>query len=217
MFEQERKHLKPVAALGIKTEIPRVATVRKTNLVVYKQNRYAMPKGTYFPGRKMKITECSDGKNVDFIDCETKELIQRHLISNEKGKYIGTNHPERDRFTDYKELTEKVVNAFKDTTMGKEFVDTILAEKKRYSRDQLSLLVKLQKQYTEQEINSALEYCVKRKLYSAVYLKETLEYLNMNKRDKVFEKATIPDKYLTITAQKRSITAYSSILIEGGE
>lgn len=216
VFEQERRHLKPVAALGIKTEIPRVATVRKTNVVVYKQNRYAMPKGTYFPGRKMKITECSDGKNVDFIDCETKELIQRHLINQEKGKYIGNNHPERDRFTDYKELTEKVVNAFKDILMGQEFVDTILVEKKRYSRDQLGLLVKLQKQYTDQEINNALEYCMKRKLYSAVYLKDSLEYLSMDKKDKVFTKADIPDKYLAITAQKRSIDAYSSIATDGG-
>ena len=211
VFEQEKKHLKSVSALGIKTEIPRVAVVRKTNVVVYKQNRYAMPKGTYFPGRKMKIAECSDGKNIDFIDYETKELIQRHLINHEKGKYIGTNHPERDRFTDYTELTEKVINGFGDESKGKAFVEVILEEKKRYARDQLGLLAKLQKQFTGQEINHALEYCMSRKLYSAVYLKDTLEYLSINKKDKVFEKADIPDKYLKITAQKRSIDVYSSI------
>jgi len=217
VFEQEKKHLKPVAALGIKTEIPRVATVRKTNVVVYKQNRYAMPKGTYYPGRKMKISECQDGKSIDFNDLETKELIQRHFICAEKGKHIATNHPERDRFTDYKELTEKVINGFNDVSTGKDFVDIVLAEKKRYSRDQLGLLVKLQKQYTEQEINAALKYCTKRKLYSAVYLKETLEYLSMSKKDEVFGKVSIPDRYLKITAQKRSINAYSAIAIEGGK
>jgi len=216
VFEQEKNHLKPVAALGIKNEIPRVAVVRKTNVVVYKQNRYAMPKGTYFPGRKMKIAECPDGKNIDFTDYETKELIQRHLISHEKGKYIGTNHPERDRFTDYTELTQKVIKGFENQSSGKAFIEAILKDKKRYARDQLGLLVKLQKQFTEQEINNALEYCVKRKLYSAVLLKDTLEYLSINKKDTVFEKVAIPDKYLKITAQKRSINAYSSIATEGG-
>ena len=115
------------------------------------------------------------------------------------------NHPERDRFTDYTELTEKVINGFGDESKGKAFVEVILEEKKRYARDQLGLLAKLQKQFTGQEINHALEYCMSRKLYSAVYLKDTLEYLSINKKDKVFEKVDIPDKYLKITAQKRSI------------
>ena len=43
IFLEEQKHLKSVPALS-EPLIPKTAIVRKNNIVMYKQNRYVMPK-----------------------------------------------------------------------------------------------------------------------------------------------------------------------------
>ena len=70
LFAEEIKHLTPVPTLSKPIE-PKLAIIRKTNVVHYRQNRYEVPKGTYFPGRQARIE--ADGQNgmVCFYDKET--------------------------------------------------------------------------------------------------------------------------------------------------
>jgi len=211
IFEQERKHLKTVPSLSTKTIVPKEAIVRKTNVVFYRQNRYAVPKGTYSPGRKVRIQEDESAGTVSFFNIDTNEIIEQHIFCHEKGKYIRNTHPERDRFSKHEILKSKVLNGFEDVENAKVFIENILSQKKRYSRDQLGLLSKLQTSYSKSKLSEALQYCMKRRLFSAVYLKDTLEYFNAQKIEIINSKVQVPAKYSCITAETRAIEAYSTL------
>ena len=57
VFTLEKEHLKPIPNLfNIKTDTNILTyIVRKDNTVIYKQNRYQVPKGTYEPGLEVKL------------------------------------------------------------------------------------------------------------------------------------------------------------------
>ena len=211
VFEQERKHLKAVATLSINTIVPKEAIVRKTNVVFYRQNRYAVPKGTYYPGRKVRIQADESTDTVSFFDIDTNKLIEKHMYCHEKGKYIRNSHPERDRFSRHEKLKTKVMDEFEDTDTAKTFVENMLSQKKRYSRDQLGMISNLQASYSKDKISQALNYCIKRSLFSAVYLKDALEYFNIEKADISDSKVQIPAKYSRITIETRAIEAYLTL------
>jgi len=77
VFVEEAKHLKPVPTLSQPIH-PREAIVRQTNVVHYLQNRYEVPKGTYYPGRKARIE--TEGERVRFCDAKTGELLAEHAL-----------------------------------------------------------------------------------------------------------------------------------------
>ena len=59
------------------------------NVVHYRQNRYAVPKGTYFPGRKARIETDDEKGTVTFYDAKTDELLAVHERYYGIGKLIG--------------------------------------------------------------------------------------------------------------------------------
>ena len=68
--------------------------VRKNNIILYKQNRYQVPKGTYSPGKGLKLM--IKGSKMNIVDFETGELIASHQMSTRQGELIKITHPERD-------------------------------------------------------------------------------------------------------------------------
>ena len=74
------------------------------------------------------------------------------------------------------------------------------------------MIVKLQKLYSKSDISQALIYCIKRQLFSAIYLKDTFEFFSINTAIPEVYKVKIPDKYNRITAEVRAIDAYTSLL-----
>lgn len=80
VFADQIKHLKAVPTLSKPIE-SKTAIVRKTNVVHYKQNRYEVPKGTYFPGREATISVDIEKGTVSFSDKETGEFFAKHNIA----------------------------------------------------------------------------------------------------------------------------------------
>jgi len=159
VFAEEQKHLKPVPELSLSTPIiPKVAIVRKTNIVVYKQNRYTMPKGTYRPGRQVRIEPNETTNMVRFYDVADNSLIEEHRIETGIGKCIRHSHPERDRFTKNQQLLENALQGFGENELAKAFLEKVLETKPRYARDQLSVIVKLQQEYNFDELAKAVNY-----------------------------------------------------------
>lgn len=112
VFAQEQKHLKAVPELSEPSNVPSIAVVRKNNIVIYRQNRYCMPKGTYQPGKKVKIEPDEMSRIVHFYDLKDNALIEEHQIYAGIGKCIRNNHPERDKFTKLQAIKDKVLLGF---------------------------------------------------------------------------------------------------------
>ena len=213
VFREEQKHLKPVPELSTAI-VPHIQTpiVRKSNVVNYLQNRYAVPYGTYAPGKRVRLEVDEPNNMLKIYDLKTDELIQTHLIATGVvGKCIKNNHIERDR-SKYSELKDKVFDKYSDIPNAKEFIEKIMEAKVRYTRDQLSLLKKFQEKYSKEDLEIAVNYCMDRNLFSAVDFGDTLEYFNKKtNQEPTITAIVLPIKYQAVKAKKRDLVAYSSI------
>lgn len=214
VFAQEQKHLKAVPELSEPSLIPKIAIVRKNNVVMYRQNRYCMPKGTYEPGKKVRIEANEQSGNIRFFDLKDNILLEEYQINSGVGKCIRNNHPERDRYSKLQAIRDKVISGF-EYEPAIRFIEKIGELKPRYLRDQLGILLKLQGQYSKDELAKAVDYCLGRSIFSANDFRDTLEYLSQKDLITPVIKTVMPIKYRIVTAQKRSVSAYAQLCIRG--
>lgn len=214
VFTLERDHLKPIPNL-FNTKIDTNSLthiVRKDNTVLYKQNRYQVPKGTYQPGLEVKLKILDE--KMDIVNMETSEIIVSHSVSIGKGKLIKIHHPERVVNKSIEEIYQKTLLELGDTDKSRELLDNIGKEKSRYIRDQFGLILKEIKNYEKTIILETVEYCVERKLYSAGIFKDALAYVSSRKNkidaNKIYKpvKLDIPLKYQGLKPQTRDINEY---------
>lgn len=212
-FAEEQKHLKSAPELGEAAVIPKVAIVRKNNVVMYRQNRYCMPRGTYYPGRKARIEADEAAGTVRFYDYESEELLEELPLAQGIGQCIRNNHPQRDRKTQYRELIDKVLNGFGGGNEQAElFIDHMIALKPRYTRDQMSMVARLQERYEKDELLRAVSYCMERELFTATDFGDTLEYFAVKHEPSHISQVNLPLKYSLVTAQKRPLDTYASLV-----
>jgi len=222
VFTLEKEHLLPVPELFEKNSSDTILTyaVRKNNIVLYKQNRYQVPKGTYTPGKEVKLVLMASKINI--VDIETDELIVSHHISTKQGELVKIIHPERDIHNSVDSIYERAFATLGKTENAKIFLDNIRKEKVRYYKDQLGVIINITPSYEPEVITEAVDYCVLRSLWSAGTFKETLEYLAIKKNAKVtlnpvWDNASIPSKYKGLKPEVRSISEYSNALKEDKE
>ncbi|KRQ85839.1 Integrase core domain protein [Caloramator mitchellensis] len=214
VFTLEKQHLIPVFQKQNSPKNILTYTVRKDNTLLYKQNRYQLPKGTYEPGKKVNVV--IEGEFIKVLDTEKDTLIVKHRLSNERGKLIKLSHPERDRNTELDKLNDEVLNMLGASEEAKIFLKEIRKEKARYFRDQLGLIKKAVEEIDAEIINKALKYCLERKIYSATIFKEAVEFFNHKEKEYTnTEKQKtnpIPDKFKNVKPQTRSIKEYANIV-----
>jgi len=214
VFLEESKQLKPVPALS-EPAPPQTAIVRPSNVVHFRQNRYAVPKGTYVPGRKARIETDDEKGTVSFYDSVSGELLASHTIHYGVGKGVGLpRNAEQFKETKYKALKTAVLQWFEDVPGASAFIDRIMEKYPRYVRDQFSIIRKSQEFYTKPEFKRALDYCAERELYSANDLRDTLEYFRREEPFLIAVAINLPLKYSTVRAEIRSLSVYN-VLLEG--
>lgn len=213
VFMEEIKHLKSVPTLS-KPIIPREAIVRPTNVIHYLQNRYEVPKGTYFPGRIARIE--SDGKKVRFHDAKTGEFLAEHEIFEGKGKKVSIpKNAARFKETKYDEIKTKVLIGFEGISGAEIYIDRIIERFPRYIRDQLSIISKTQEVYAKSELKKALTYCAERELYSANDFRDTLMYFKQENPPQIIKSVQLPTKYSSVRAKERTLDIYSAVMTGG--
>lgn len=204
----------PNLFLNIESNKSLTYIVRKNNTVLYKQNSYQVPKGTYEPGLEVEL-KIVDNK-MAIVNKRTTEIIVSHTLITSKGGLAQIHHPERDKSTTRTQLYETTLLALGSSNEAKELLETIAKEKPRYVKDQYSLIVKVIKNYDEQVIKESVLYCLERKLYSASIFKEALVYLDSQRKTKSEEPSkpykaadlNIPLKYKGLKPEDRNINEY---------
>ena len=210
VFAEEIKHLKQVPTLSAPPK-PKTAIVRKTNVVHYLQNRYEVPKGTYFPGTEALISVDEQAGTVTFCDKETGELFATHNIAY---GVIGKKIPlpkNADRFkqTKYDELKVNVLSAFEGVYLTEEYVDELIKKYPRYARDQLRIMKNCAENYDKAELQNALNYCIEKDLFSANDFRDTLVFFRTDEPKITSGMVLLPAKYSMIQAQIRSLDSYA--------
>jgi transposase len=219
VFALEKEHLKQVPKIFEKNinDTSLTYMVRKNNTVLYKQNRYQVPKGTYSPGKEVLLVIANG--SMDIINKETGEIIVVHPLSYEKGKLVKLGHPERDKSKSVQEMYDRAFEVLFRNSSARELLDTIRIEKARYCKDQFKAIVDAAERFDKPTIEKALEYCIGKKLFSAAMFKDTLEYIKLqNERDtiKKYTKAdiSVPSKYKGLKPNVRDIREYINALEE---
>ncbi len=217
VFALERESLIPVSTYSFDAADRESISylVRKDNIVLYKGNRYRVPKGTYAPGKKVFMV-VNDGL-LSVTDCLTGEIYATHPLCHEKGRLIGQKREERDKSRSLMELEALVQELFGNDELIIPFLNHIHQEKPRYYRDQLGVIRKLFEEWNKETVIDGLHYCSERDLYSAGDLKSGIIYLDRLKSEKEPKrsKPTLPTKYRGNNPEKRDLSIYEQAMERG--
>jgi len=211
VFLEEVRHMVPVPALS---EIPKPseAVVRKDNVVNYKQNRYRVPRGTYAPGRKVRIEPNVGEGKVRFYDVKTDELLAEHYLELGVGKLVGSHSRKTPGGKTAAEMKVKVIQGFADIPNAVSYIELVLEKYRRYTLPQLYIFRKSQELYSNPELDSALNYCIEHDLYSANDFRDTLAYLAQPKTEfQQLKNPALPAKYSSVAAQTRDVSIYGQM------
>lgn len=217
MYALEKQHLLPAPIMFKTKHYEDILTypVRKDNTIMYKQNRYQLPKGTYTPSKKVELIK----KNTSIIlrDIETKQIYVTHPICLGKGSLVKIIHPERDINTPLDKVLESTLKALGSSENAKILLENIQREKSRYIKDQLGVILKSVEGYSNELIQKALGYCVERSLWSATTFKDVLQYLTAESKAIVKDTTAnidISSKYKGLKPEIRHISEYIYALKE---
>ena len=217
VFAVEKEYLIPVPTYSFAaTDKESISyQVRKDNIVLYKGNRYRVPKGTYSPGKKVFMVVNDD--NISITDCLTGEIYATHPLCHEKGRLIGQKREERDKSKSLLELETLVQDLFENDELVMPFLHHIHQEKPRYYRDQLGVIRKLFEEWNKEAVMDGLRYCSERELYSASDLKSSIIYLSQIQETKETKKIkpALPQKYRGNNPQKRDLSVYEKAMERG--
>lgn len=222
VFTLEKEYLIPVSeysfAAGDNESI--AYPIRKDNVVLYKGNRYRVPKGTYSKDKRVYMVLDEDANTVAITDMITGEIYATHPICHEKGKLVGNkDHNERDKSSTIIEQEAALKKLFDDDSLVGPFLEHIHQEKPRYYRDQLGVIRKLFEEWNREDIVKGLRYCTERELYSAGDLRSTIIYLtkaDMEKSKQKKKTASLPEKYRGDKAEIRDLNEYEAAMEKGG-
>lgn len=185
--------------------------VRKDNTVLYKQNRYQLPKGTYAPGKRVGFKD--NGSSISFVDLETGMLLVTYRRCTERGKLIKLSRPERDLKTSLNEIYQETLQLLGADDNAQKFLQQVRESKPRYIRDQLGLIRKAAVENPESIVKQALKYCIKRNLYSATFFNDTVIFMldksiSSEKKSRPIT-SHIPQKYRDIKTEQRDTSEYT--------
>ncbi|MGB5793464.1 IS21 family transposase [Poseidonibacter sp.] len=98
VFVLEKEYLLPVSEYSFTAATNNNITyqVRKDNIVLYKGNRYRVPKGTYSYGKCVYML-LDDVENLFITDVLTGEIYAQHPLCYDKGQLIGKKKRTEDK------------------------------------------------------------------------------------------------------------------------
>ncbi len=161
----EKEHLLPVKTGQKKEKILKRYKVLKDNTISYKSNYYSLPAGTYKDKQTSVFLEAKEGEL--YLYSSEKELIAKHKISIDRGKYIRNTDHSRKKSETTEKMRNQVFEILGKSELAEIFLELLHKKKSRYFRDNLHYLIKNNKNYSQQIINDSLSLCIENKQFNA--------------------------------------------------
>jgi len=219
VFTLEKEYLLPVSEYSFTAATNESISyqIRKDNIILYKGNRYRVPKGTYSHGKRVYMV-LADDDTLSIIDVLTGELYETYPLCHEKGKLIGQKRETRDRSKSLLELEESLNELFGQNHLVMPFLEHIHQDKPRYYRDQLGVIKKLFEEWNTETIIRGLNYCSEKALFSAGELKSSILYLSEAHKEQPKNKnkvSKLPTKYQGNIPETRDLSLYEDAMKRG--
>jgi len=219
VFTLEKEYLLPVSEYSFSAAANESITyqVRKDNIVLYKGNRYRVPKGTYSKGKCVHM-ELDNDEFITIVDVLTGKIYAKHPLCHEKGELIGKKRDTREKSKTLLELEQALCDLFGQNDLVIPFLEHIHQEKPRYYRDQMGVIKKLFDEWNTEMIIKGLNYCSRKELYSAGELKSSIIYLNELQSDKSIcmnPANRLPENYRGNNPEIRNLSIYEDAMKRG--
>lgn len=163
-WSSECKDLYPYVAVLLPKEDAGHA-VLKTNCVRYKGNIYSVPVGTY-KGNDTRVRLEENGATL-IISSMSGGEIARHIMPAGRGNIVTSDSHKHDSTIKLAALTETVTSLFSDKEEMTMYLSRVHDRYGRYMRDQLMTVSDACTGRNQEEIDKALDTCMKRGLFSA--------------------------------------------------
>lgn len=209
VFLLEKQHLRKISSpLSYSESNPTeiiTRNVNKDNTIRFKSNRYSVPLGTYTKCPQVNLQ--IDGQQLILVDPSTGEILAKHTISLEKGKLIKNPNHARDRSRTIDRLKQHVLTLFPGEEAARQYIEEICRTYGRYRRDQLLILQKVAEENSEW-ITTALEKCIREKLYSANAFRDVVDYLKRQQSTPVLDIPVETTTTVSIPVGTRDLRTY---------
>ena len=130
----------------------RVAKVSDLYYITYKSNRYSVPPSKCNIGDRVRLE--IEGNALHIIDMATDKKIVTHRLLKGKGKAQVDREIQVD-----KNYFAKAKEKYESSSVVVKFIERIELTKPRYLKEQARLLHKIEKQYSKDDIISAIVTC----------------------------------------------------------
>ncbi len=202
-FAAEQALLIPCETIHARPELE-CRTVRKDNTIIYLQNRYSLPLGTFNETGEVKVDDTGGTLRILTLGGET---ICTHTISSSSGTLVQKSSHRHDRTTKVMRLKGKLIDLLGDTVEG--FIDAMLKGHERYGCDQLALLQHAYGEYGKQALVDAIGHCGSIGAYSA---NDAIDWAQANMRPL----PKTPDVDLAgrypLSVAKRDVADYAEVM-----
>lgn len=142
-----------------------VYPVRKHNVVLYRQNWYTLPEGT-FKGRGTNVTILEQDGELIIKDSNGRHLAT-HSVCFGKGRVVSNTDHKRDKSKSLDALMLDVAIFFPDNDSALIYLEKIRRDKPRYARDQFLYIRKCVGKADVDIAGKTLRYCIDHGILSA--------------------------------------------------
>lgn len=183
VFREEGPHLRPYHGTPVapKEELRRYR-VRKDNTICYRCSFYTLPPGTYRDATTQVEAEEVDGRLLIY-SVETGKQIGSHDVSEERGRLVSDPAHKPLRGADVPQKERQVAEHVGDEDTVSLFLAELAADKPRYYRKNLQLIIRSMGDYSPQTMREAILACLDRCVYNGKVLMEVAESIRRKRKE----------------------------------
>jgi len=205
-WEEEKKHLLPIKQ---KQEQKQLNTykVRKDNTICYKSNFYSLPLGTYKDkGSSIEIEVTKEQLNIYTLK---GGHICTHKLCYEKGQNIKNTDHRREKSKTLESYQKQVLDILDQTEIAKQYLDKLHKDKSRYYRDNLQYIIKNHNNYSAEDKNESLLFCIENKIFNA---RNLISILDKKQDDTQKQEESLPKlKHIKTTGKYATDSKYNKV------
>lgn len=218
VFAIEKGHMRPYAGSpALPDQSMEQRTVRQDNTIMYDGCFYSVPSGTYRGRDSFVYVEQKDG-TVNIYASESGKTIATHPYSREKGTFVRNfNHQRHPSVSleDYKKMVLGMLPAIAEAAL---WLDSMDADKKRYTRDNLRVLERESYKYDAETLTYALKTCNDAGAYNARMLMDVAEGERIRCKKPLLARPfgmkadQLQDSFQNVEPEKSDISTYDDII-----
>ncbi len=167
VFKEESMHLTPYTGTpSMPEKTMKEYKIHKNNAISYHGSEYSLPSGSY-KGRSSFAWVSVKGDVIEIYDGETGKQLARHLLADEKGKYVLDPSHRKNHPVPMSRKEAAIIEYCNNDPLAAEWLENLKSHKRRYYMDNLRVFLAEMRYYDPSALHRAFEISLDRGMYNA--------------------------------------------------